>query len=56
MSRRDYRLEAGTKAFELGVLCVRLFRSLDAIVGSDEAAARAWLANNPEPRARGRPD
>ena len=43
MSRRDYRLEAGTKAFELGVLCVRLFRSLDAIVGSDEAAARAWL-------------
>jgi Protein of unknown function (DUF2384) len=29
----------------LGVLFVRLFRSLDAIVGGDEAVARAWLAN-----------
>lgn len=38
-------LEADTKPFELGVLFVRLFRSLDAIVGGDEAAARAWLAN-----------
>ena len=33
------------KPFELGVLFVRLFRSLDAIVGGDEAVARAWLAN-----------
>jgi hypothetical protein len=38
-------LQADTKPFELGVLFVRLFRSLDAIVGGDEAAARAWLAN-----------
>ncbi len=45
MKRGDYRLDADTKAFELGVLFVRLFRSLDAIVGGDEAAARAWLAN-----------
>jgi hypothetical protein len=45
MKRGDYRLDAETKAFELGVLFVRLFRSLDAIVGGDEAAARAWLAN-----------
>jgi hypothetical protein len=30
---------------------VRLFRSLDAIVGSDDAAARAWLRS--ENRALG---
>ncbi len=45
MKRGDYCLDAGTKTFELGVLFVRLFRSLDAIVGGDEAAARAWLTN-----------
>jgi hypothetical protein len=36
-------LEHGTKPFELAILFVRLFRSLDAIVGGDEAVARAWL-------------
>jgi hypothetical protein len=45
MKRGDYRLDPGAKAFELGVLFVRLFRSLDAIVGGDEASARAWLRN-----------
>lgn len=34
------------KAFELAVLFIRLFRGLDAVVGGDEAAARAWL-NSP---------
>jgi DNA-binding XRE family transcriptional regulator len=43
MRKGDYVLQA--KAFELGVLFVRLFRSLDAIVGGDEAVARAWLAS-----------
>lgn len=38
-----FELAEGTKAFELGVLFVRLFRSLDAIVGGDAASARAWL-------------
>lgn len=38
-----YRLRAGDKPFELALLFVRLFRSLDAIVHGDEAAARAWL-------------
>lgn len=37
------RLEPGSKPFELAALLVRLFRSLDAIVGSDDQAARAWL-------------
>jgi hypothetical protein len=45
MRSGDYRLEADTKPFELGVMFVRLFRSLDAITGGDEAVARAWLAN-----------
>ena len=40
----SYRLERQVKAWELGLLFVRLFRSLDAIVG-DEATARQWLAN-----------
>ncbi len=37
------RLEPASKSFELAALFVRLFRSLDAIVGSDDAAARVWL-------------
>ena len=34
-----------TKPFELAVLFVRLFRSLDAIVGGDPQVSRAWLSN-----------
>ena len=45
MRKGDAALQPDTKPFELGVLFVRLFRSLDAIVGGDEAVARAWLAN-----------
>jgi hypothetical protein len=41
----SFALERGRKEFELGVLFVRLYRSLDAIVGGDEGVARAWLAN-----------
>jgi transcriptional regulator with XRE-family HTH domain len=37
------QLEADSKPWQLAALFVRLFRSLDAIVGSDDAAARAWL-------------
>ena len=35
MRREEFLLERGTKPFELAVLFVRLFRSLDAIVGGD---------------------
>ena len=45
MTRGDYQLNRHDKAFELSVLLVRLFRSLDAIVGGDEGVARQWLAN-----------
>ena len=44
-------LEAGSKPWQLAALFVRLFRSLDAIVGSDDVAARAWLRS--ENRALG---
>ncbi|NMN73706.1 MULTISPECIES: MbcA/ParS/Xre antitoxin family protein [unclassified Rhizobium] len=45
MKRQDYLLERGSKSFELAILLVRLFRSLDAIVGGDETVARQWLRN-----------
>ena len=46
MRRNEYALERGTKPFELAVLFVRLYRSLDAIVGVDETVARSWLRNS----------
>lgn len=45
MKKGEFALEAGTKPFELAILFVRLFRSLDAIAGGDERIARAWLAS-----------
>jgi len=38
-----YRLKSGNKAFELGQYLLRLFRSLDAMMGSDDDAAASWL-------------
>jgi Antitoxin Xre/MbcA/ParS C-terminal toxin-binding domain/Antitoxin Xre-like helix-turn-helix domain len=46
MGRGAYRLSPGDKPFEIGLLLIRMFRSLDAIVGGDEAVARAWLRND----------
>ncbi len=40
----DYQLESSRKEWEFGLLLVRLFRSLDAIV-ADEPSARTWLAS-----------
>lgn len=37
------RVERGTKPFELSQYLVRLFRSLDSLTGSDDAAAVSWL-------------
>ena len=48
MRRQEFLLERGTKPFELAVLFVRLFRSLDAIVDGDESVANAWLRNDNE--------
>lgn len=36
-------LSRGTKPFELGQYFVRLFRSLDALTGSDDKSAISWL-------------
>jgi antitoxin Xre/MbcA/ParS-like protein len=38
-----YVLPAGQKPFELALLFVRLYRSLDSIVGGDQTVAQAWL-------------
>jgi uncharacterized protein (DUF2384 family) len=45
MRSEDYELQLGQKPFELAVLFVRLYRSLDAIVGGDDAVASSWLKN-----------
>lgn len=38
-----HMLEPDTKPYELALLLVRLFRSLDAVVGGDEASLRSWM-------------
>lgn len=43
MRSGEHVLTRKDKPFELGVLFVRLFRSLDAIVGGDQTVARTWL-------------
>jgi transcriptional regulator with XRE-family HTH domain len=45
MRNGEHPLEPGQKSFDLAVLFVRLYRSLDAIVGGDDAVASAWLKN-----------
>lgn len=45
MRSSDYTFQPGQKPFELAVLFVRLYRSLDAIVGGDDAVAGSWLKN-----------
>ena len=45
MGSGAYTLAAGDKAFELAVMFVRLFRSLDALVHGDDAVAAAWMTN-----------
>lgn len=37
-------LDPASKSYEAGQFLLRLFRSLDALLGSDDAAARRWLA------------
>lgn len=44
MKKGEHTLERG-KPFELAVLFVRLYRSLDAIVSGDDRTASEWLRN-----------
>lgn len=46
MRQGHYCLDPAQKPFELAVLFLRLYRSLDAIAGGDEEVARAWLRND----------
>jgi hypothetical protein len=46
MGSGRYVLAPNDKPFELSLLLVRLYRSLDAITGGDDAVARAWLRNH----------
>ncbi len=46
MGKGAFQLRREDKAFELGLLFIRLFRSLDAIAGGDEAVARVWLRSD----------
>lgn len=43
LARAGLTLEPSSKPWEHAVLFVRAFRALDAIVGGDDATARAWL-------------
>jgi Protein of unknown function (DUF2384) len=46
-------LDPMSKSFEAGQYLLRLFRSLDAMMGSDDAATRSWLhATNIDLQAR----
>jgi hypothetical protein len=46
MASGSYTLDEDKKEWELGALFVRLFRSLDALIGSNDAAAQAWLGGS----------
>ena len=46
MRKGRYVIDANHKSFELALLFVRLYRSLDAVVGGDDTVAADWLTNN----------
>src|ERR1051325_6404621 len=48
MAAGEYPLVEGQRSWELAALFVRLFRSLDALVGSKDEQARAWLDSENE--------
>ncbi|MBL0142917.1 MAG: DUF2384 domain-containing protein [Betaproteobacteria bacterium] len=39
-------IDPSSKEGELALLLIRAYRSLDALVGSDEAARRAWMTSH----------
>ena len=54
MANGAYTLDDEKKEWELGALFVRLFRSLDAVIGSNDSSARGWL-NGENSGLAGRP-
>jgi len=51
---RDRTIRPASKEGELAVLFVRLYRSLDSLLGGDDAKSRAWL-RAPNHHLGGRP-
>jgi hypothetical protein len=45
LKKGEYPLEPGQKPFQLAVLFVRLYRSLDALTGGDDEVSAKWLSN-----------
>src|SRR6202011_2088440 len=43
MGNGTYTLETHKEEWEFGALFVRFFRSLDALIGSNDTTARGWL-------------
>ena len=46
MGSQAYQLDTQGQPYELAVLFLRLYRSLDALVDGDITVARAWLRND----------
>lgn len=46
MKAGAYQLDPRGKSYELAVLLIRVFRSLDAIAGGDETVIRQWMASD----------
>ncbi|SRR5579859_303967 len=46
MRQGTFQLDRDSKAFELAQLLVRLFRSLDSIVGGDGDSLRSWMTSS----------
>ena len=46
MRTGSFKLSRGRKEFELAALFLRMYRSLDAIVGGDDDVASHWLKNH----------
>ena len=45
MRQGSFQLDRASKAFELAQLLVRLFRSLDSIVGGDGESLKSWMVS-----------
>ena len=45
MANGNLTLQRSSKEFELAVLFVQLYRSLDAVVGGDDTVSQEWIQN-----------
>ncbi len=46
MRKGQFVIDPRHKSFELALLFIRLYRSLDAVVGGDDDVAAKWLTNS----------